>query len=79
MKIFKEHDVIVMAAAIADYRCEKVEQQKIKKTDNNEKIHLTLVKNPDILKALATNKLENQIIVGFCAETENLLENAKKV
>ena len=47
----------------------------MKKTSDNE-IVLTLVKNPDILKEIS-NKKTHQIIVGFCAESENLLENAK--
>jgi phosphopantothenoylcysteine decarboxylase/phosphopantothenate--cysteine ligase len=68
-------DIIIMAAAVADYRAKNVSPVKMKKTSDDE-ISITLVKNPDILKELSQKKKENQIIVGFCAESENLLENA---
>ncbi len=76
-------DCIIMAAAVADYRPKTVAKEKIKKShcererSNPESITLELVQNPDILKSLCENKREGQIIVGFCAESENLLENAK--
>lgn len=66
---------VIMAAAVADYRVKNISEQKMKKTDNSE-ITLELVKNPDILKEISAQKT-SQIIVGFCAESENLLENAK--
>lgn len=66
-------DCIIMAAAVADYRVANYSEQKMKKTADD-KIFLELVKNPDILKSLAGSKSK---IVGFCAESENLLENAK--
>lgn len=69
----ENQDCIIMAAAVADYRVENYSEQKIKKT-SEDKISLELVKNPDILKSLAGSKAK---IVGFCAESENLLENAK--
>jgi len=72
---FDDADCIIMAAAVADYRAKEISEQKMKKTSDNE-IVLTLVKNPDILKEIS-NKKTHQIIVGFCAESENLLENAK--
>ncbi len=68
-------DCIIMAAAVADYRAKNISEQKIKKTDDDE-ISITLVKNPDILKEISDKKT-SQIIVGFCAESENLIENAK--
>ena len=85
-KEFENSDCIIMAAAVADYRVKEVASQKMKKTDADE-ISLTLVKNPDILKGLCEKKLElnssdnkakNPLIVGFCAESENLLDNAKE-
>ena len=85
-KEFEDSDCIIMAAAVADYRVKEVASQKMKKTDADE-ISLTLVKNPDILKGLCEKKLElnssdnqakNPLIVGFCAESENLLDNAKE-
>lgn len=68
-----EQDCVIMAAAVADYRVANYSEQKMKKT-SEDRISLELVKNPDILKSLAGSKAK---IVGFCAESENLLENAK--
>ena len=75
-KEFADSDCVIMAAAVADYRVKETASQKIKKTDEDE-ITLTLVKNPDILKEISAKKT-HQIVVGFCAETENLLKNAKE-
>lgn len=85
-KEFENSDCIIMAAAVADYRVKEAASQKMKKTDSDE-ISLTLVKNPDILKELCEKKLklnasDNKaaipLLVGFCAESENLLDNAKE-
>ncbi|GAB2446924.1 phosphopantothenoylcysteine decarboxylase/phosphopantothenate--cysteine ligase [Conyzicola lurida] len=62
-------DVVVMAAAVADYRPETVAQSKIKKETQGDTLQLTLVKNPDILRGLVESRREGQIIVGFAAET----------
>ena len=75
-KEFCDADCVIMAAAVADYRVKEIASQKIKKTDED-KITLTLIKNPDILKEISVQKA-SQIIVGFCAESENLIENAKE-
>lgn len=72
---FDNADYVIMAAAVADYRVKNKSEQKIKKTSNDE-LTLELVKNPDILKGLCEKKT-TQTIVGFCAESENLIENAK--
>jgi phosphopantothenoylcysteine decarboxylase/phosphopantothenate--cysteine ligase len=69
-------DYLIMAAAVADYRPNIRAEQKIKK--DNESLVVELVKNPDIISKIAQNKKSNQIIVGFAAESENLIENAKK-
>lgn len=75
---FETSDIIVMAAAVADYRVKNYSNQKIKKTSEDELV-LELIKNPDILQGLCSrNKDGNKIIAGFCAESENLLENAKE-
>lgn len=66
----------VFSAAVADYRPKFVAGQKIKK--NDEQISIELVRNPDILKWAGDNKSEDQILVGFALETNNLLENGKK-
>ncbi len=68
-------DCIIMAAAVADYRVKDYSEQKIKKTSDDE-IEIKLVKNPDILKKISAESNTTKI-VGFCAESENLLENAK--
>lgn len=73
---FESADCVIMAAAVADYRVKEVAPQKMKKTSEDE-ITLTLVKNPDILKEISAIK-KSQIVVGFCAESENLIENAKE-
>ena len=68
-------DCVIMAAAVADYRVANYSEQKIKK-GNEDNITLNLVKNPDILKEISAINCKAKI-VGFCAESENLLENAK--
>lgn len=73
---FNSANIIIMAAAVADYRVKNYSEQKIKKT-SDETITLELVKNPDILQYLC-NKKTTQTIVGFCAESENLIENAQE-
>ncbi len=73
---FKTADSLIMAAAVADFRVQNKEENKIKKQDNDT-LTLNLVKNPDILAEMAKTKSENQVVVGFCAESQNLLENAK--
>ena len=77
---FEKQDCIIMVAAVADYRVANYSEQKIKKT-SDDNLTLELIKNPDILKEICKIKqdknLSSPLIVGFCAESENLLENAK--
>ena len=75
MEHFSKADMVIKAAAVADYRVRNVSDQKIKK--NDEELTLVLEKNPDILKELGEKKRAGQILVGFAAETQNLLEYAK--
>ncbi|MFZ2964429.1 MAG: bifunctional phosphopantothenoylcysteine decarboxylase/phosphopantothenate--cysteine ligase CoaBC [Rhodoglobus sp.] len=63
-------DVVIMAAAVADYRPEIVAEAKIKKEAQGDTLDLRLVKNPDILKSLAEHRVEGQVFIGFAAETE---------
>lgn len=63
-------DIVIMAAAVADYRPETVADAKIKKDVQGDVLDLRLVKNPDILAGLAANRRAGQLIVGFAAETE---------
>lgn len=72
---FNDANFVIMAAAVADYKVKNKSEQKIKKT-SDEEITIGLTKNPDILKNLCEKKA-SQVIVGFCAESENLIENAK--
>lgn len=73
MESYKEYDVLIMVAAVADYRCEQVSQKKIKKSQ--EEMTVKLVKNPDIAKELGKVK-GNRILVGFSAETDDVEKNA---
>lgn len=66
-------DIFIATAAVADYRSEKISKQKIKKKETTKT--LTLIKNPDILADVASLR-HPPITVGFCAETEDLLEHA---
>jgi phosphopantothenoylcysteine decarboxylase/phosphopantothenate--cysteine ligase len=72
---WKEANVGVFSAAVADYRPEQKEVSKIKKKDDN--ITITLVKNPDILAWAGNNKTQDQFLVGFALETNNALEYGK--
>jgi len=68
-------DVVIAAAAVADYRPSRRVEQKIKKSE--EQFSLELVRNPDVLQALAASK-GDRFIVGFAAETSDIIENARK-
>ena len=72
-----EQDVIIQAAAPADYRPAHPSAQKIKK-QAGEGITLELVENPDIAAAVGAAKRPGQTLVGFAAETEHLLDNARR-
>lgn len=76
MKNMGRCDILIKAAAVADYTPERVSSEKIKK--NGENLSLDLVKTKDILKAAGENKRENQVICGFSMETSNLIENSRK-
>ncbi len=73
---FSQCDIFIMAAAVSDYRPEKVISGKIKK-DGLDKIDLKLIANPDILKEISKQK-NGQFTVGFAAESQKLEENALK-
>jgi phosphopantothenoylcysteine decarboxylase / phosphopantothenate---cysteine ligase len=64
-------DLVIMAAAIADYRPTAVSETKIKKDDTGETLELVLIKTPDILQSISATAMPDQIIVGFAAETEH--------
>lgn len=67
----KAADVVIMAAAVADYRPASVAESKIKKELQGDTMELRLIKNPDILQGLAAARRPGQILVGFAAETES--------
>ncbi|MFS4457066.1 bifunctional phosphopantothenoylcysteine decarboxylase/phosphopantothenate--cysteine ligase CoaBC [Maribacter sp. 2304DJ31-5] len=71
---YADADIVICAAAVADYRPKSIADQKIKKSDAD--LNIALVKNKDILFSLGELK-KNQYLVGFALETENELENAK--
>lgn len=72
---FHDSQIVIKAAAVADYRVKNVSDHKIKK--NDDALTLVLEKNPDILKELGQKKQKGQILVGFAAETQNLIQYAK--
>ncbi|HEX9997493.1 MAG TPA: bifunctional phosphopantothenoylcysteine decarboxylase/phosphopantothenate--cysteine ligase CoaBC [Abditibacterium sp.] len=74
---FQKADVLIAAAAPADFRVAKPEIQKIKR-GARENAEIQLVANPDIVASCATQKRGNQIIIGFAAETQNLVEEARR-
>lgn len=74
LKTYPKATVVVMAAAVSDFRPAKREARKIKKGEGG--LRLLLEKTPDILQELGKRK-ENQILIGFAAETESLIENAQ--
>ena len=68
-----EQDIIIKAAAVADYRPREVKEEKIKKSDTQ--MSLEMEKTDDILKFLGENKKEGQFLCGFSMETENMVAN----
>ncbi|MEW1693182.1 bifunctional phosphopantothenoylcysteine decarboxylase/phosphopantothenate--cysteine ligase CoaBC [Streptomyces sp. NPDC091265] len=78
LKAAQDADVVVMAAAVADFRPAEYATGKIKKKDGQEPAPITLVRNPDILAEVATRRARpEQIVVGFAAETDNVLANGR--
>ncbi|WP_125712922.1 bifunctional phosphopantothenoylcysteine decarboxylase/phosphopantothenate--cysteine ligase CoaBC [Companilactobacillus kedongensis] len=76
-EVFPINDVLVMAAAVSDFRPVHKADQKIKKNNDQDIYTINLQKNPDILKEISKKKT-NQFVVGFAAETENLVPYAQK-
>ncbi len=78
MKRRAESDVIVLAAAVADFTPLEKHDGKIKKEDTGETMTLRLTKTPDILAAVGAVKGDRQVVVGFALEAHNHVENARK-
>jgi phosphopantothenoylcysteine decarboxylase/phosphopantothenate--cysteine ligase len=76
IKLAEGCDIFIACAAVADYRPEQYQEQKIKKEQKSETLQLTLVKNPDIVSAV-TQLEPKPFVLGFAAESQNLEENAK--
>lgn len=72
---FHNQDIVIKAAAVADYRPKNVSDQKIKKKDDNMSIELD--RTDDIIKYLGENRKEGQFLCGFSMETENMVENSR--
>ena len=72
---FEKSDIVIKSAAVADYKAKNYSNEKIKKGEGD--LVLTFVRDNDILKILGEKK-SNQILVGFAAESNNVLENAKR-
>jgi phosphopantothenoylcysteine decarboxylase/phosphopantothenate--cysteine ligase len=75
---FADSDITLMAAAVADFRPEAVVDHKIKKQAGTSTLDLHLVRTPDILAGLGKQKRADQFLLGFAAETNDLLQNAQK-
>lgn len=75
MEHFDENEIIIKSAAVADYSPENVSSIKIKKSDND--LSIKLKRNRDILYELGRRK-KNQILVGFAAETNDMIQNAQE-
>lgn len=75
---FDSTDIAICCAAVCDYRPKHQFDSKLKKEKDDTKLScIELTKNPDILKTLSKLKNENQYVVGFCAETNSVIDNAK--
>lgn len=72
-QLANEADLIIFTAAVADYKCATIADQKIKKKDNT--LSIDLIQNPDIAYELSKTKKGNQTFIGFALETENGIEN----
>ena len=72
----EDADVIIMSAAVSDYRVARYSTKKIKK--GRETLTLNLLRNPDLLFELGQKKKPGQVLVGYAAETHDIVDNAKK-
>ena len=77
--VFEDSDIAVFSAAVSDFRPEQVSDRKLKKgSDDDALATIKLVENPDILATMGNKKRSGQYVIGFAAETENVVENARK-
>ena len=73
---YKEQDMIIKTAAVADYTPSEVQEEKIKKS--GDEISVALSRTKDILAWLGSRKGNSQVLCGFSMETQNVLENSKR-
>ena len=73
---FDQQDIVIKAAAVADYRPKTISDQKVKKADGE--LSIEMERTDDILKYLGEHKKEDQFLCGFSMETEHMLENSRK-
>ena len=73
---FDQQDIVIKAAAVADYRSKTISDQKVKKADGE--LSIEMERTDDILKYLGEHKREDQFLCGFSMETEHMLENSRK-
>ncbi len=78
LSLLPKMDIIIMAAAVADFTPISFSTEKIKKSKQKNKLTITLTKTDDILLKISNQKRKDQIVIGFCAETTNLITNAKQ-
>jgi len=77
--VFESSDIAVFSAAVSDFKPEQVSDRKLKKGLDDEALTtIKLVENPDILATMGEKKHADQYVIGFAAETENVVENARK-
>ncbi|MCI1958888.1 MAG: bifunctional phosphopantothenoylcysteine decarboxylase/phosphopantothenate--cysteine ligase CoaBC [Clostridia bacterium] len=72
---FKDYDIIIKAAAVADYKPSVTADEKIKKKDSE--MSISLSRTPDIIKYMGENRRDGQLICGFSMETQNMVENSR--
>jgi phosphopantothenoylcysteine decarboxylase/phosphopantothenate--cysteine ligase len=70
-------DIAVFAAAVADWKPKDAAPEKLKKTGDDDSLTLSFVKNPDILATIAQGSPRPALVIGFAAETENIVEHAQ--
>lgn len=75
-RVVKDADIFISAAAVADFQAKDIARNKIKKSPTQNTINLELIKTPDVLATIAQDKNLRAKMIGFAAETENLIENA---
>ncbi|AZO95207.1 bifunctional phosphopantothenoylcysteine decarboxylase/phosphopantothenate--cysteine ligase CoaBC [Halocella sp. SP3-1] len=73
----QNYDIVIMAAAVADFRPADYQKEKIKKGKQFDNFKLNMMRNSDILEGIGRHKKKRQILVGFAAESEDLLNNAR--